>query len=214
MDEETATQLLDELPIDPAELNLDLLDAYSSELNKLDQFADFDNGRDFDYPKINIPQVNFTDVNNLDDFSSQLNSFESTLNQGQPSAGNLTLNSTAYEDTVLLGPGMIGFPICALVCAILCICLPMRITMQNIAKQWAAKQDDAEDQTEYREKAVQFSDCYDVSNPLTSKKGKMRLLDLQIEDLENQGEDGAVQAQILREQKDMVSTQDSRAAMQ
>jgi len=38
--------------------------------------------------------------------------------------------------------------------------------------------------TEYKKKATAFSECYDKSNPLTSKKGTLRLIGIQIEDIE------------------------------
>ena len=44
-----------------------------------------------------------------------------------------------------------------------------------------------EDQTLYRDKALYFSTDYDKANPLTSQKGQLRLLDLQIEKEERDG---------------------------
>jgi len=35
-----------------------------------------------------------------------------------------------------------------------------------------------------KKKATAFSECYDKSNPLTSKKGTLRLIGIQIEDIE------------------------------
>ena len=42
--------------------------------------------------------------------------------------------------------------------------------------------DDAK--TKYREKATTFSECYDKSNPLSSKKGTIRLIGIQIASME------------------------------
>lgn len=62
-----------------------------------------------------------------------------------------------------------------------------------------------EDKTLYRDKATQFSDCYDVTNPLTSKQGKIRLLEIQIEDLGKFGDEMKDQVKALEDQKNFVT---------
>lgn len=77
-------------------------------------------------------------------------------------------------------------------CIIACCCLltPVR---KFFKKKWdecfAGDEEDIEYET-YESKSLQFTDCYDISNPLTYKQGKMRLLNVQIANLEKQGDDG------------------------
>lgn len=88
------------------------------------------------------------------------------------------------------------FPIVALVIAVVCICLPIR----SLLKKCIDSDEEEGDTTAYEEKVLQFTDDYDISNPLTSKKGRLRLIDLQIAKLEKQGGDeGAAQVQMLRD---------------
>lgn len=99
---------------------------------------------------------------------------------------------SAIKDNVM------AFPIAGMVCAILCICGPFRAF---IRRRLNSDVDDEVDDSRYIDRVLQFTDDYDVSNPLTSKKGRIRLLELQISKLEKEGDSKDVnQIKILKEQ--------------
>lgn len=79
-----------------------------------------------------------------------------------------------------------------IVCFIGCLCLATPIR-KKLKAYWdkclAGDEKDLEGEP-YEGRATQFTECYDISNPLTYKQGKMRLLNVQIAHLEKQGEDG------------------------
>ena len=78
---------------------------------------------------------------------------------------------------------------------IACVLLPIRTCIKKCFKT----SEDENDKTAYLDKVLQFTDDYDVANPLTPKKGKLRLIDIKISRLEKSGgEDGAGQLQMLR----------------
>lgn len=68
-----------------------------------------------------------------------------------------------------------GFPIAGMVCAILCICGPIRAI---IRRRLSNEEEDEVDDSIYSDRVLQFTDDYDISNPLTAKKGRIRLLEL------------------------------------
>lgn len=94
------------------------------------------------------------------------------------------------KDHNVIDPLIIAFPIVSLSISFICICLPIRTWLR---KSYAASSEGNQDQTAYRKKATQFTDCYDISNPMTAKQGKIRLIDLQMEDLAALGEEGEEQ---------------------
>lgn len=147
---------------------------------------------------------------NFDEATKNIDAAKSKLNA---TASDLIAQYKSIDgEGSLLSPEIVAWPICALTCAVLCICMPMRSIIQHMTQKELSEEE--RDNTAYKERAAQFADCYDTANPLTSKQGKNRLLDIQIENLEKQGEDGAAQAQMLREQKQFVNSMDNRAAMQ
>lgn len=72
------------------------------------------------------------------------------------------------------------------VIAFICLCTPARKKFKECWEK-CLKGPDAPEAVTYQSKAVQFTDCYDIANPLTYKQGKMRLLNAQISHLESEG---------------------------
>ena len=94
------------------------------------------------------------------------------------------------EDYKAIEDSALTFPIIALIMAAICVILPMR----TIIRKCVDEDEEDGDKTTYLEKVLQFTDDYDTSNPLTSKKGRLRLIDIQIAKIEKSGgEDGAAQ---------------------
>lgn len=79
---------------------------------------------------------------------------------------------------------LFGTLTCLLGCC--CILLPIRFVINKCTKSDISVEDD----TTYASKVSQFTDCYDISNPLTSKQGKIRLLKLQIDTMGEDTGDG------------------------
>lgn len=73
-----------------------------------------------------------------------------------------------------------------IICIIGCLCLlgPVRKKFKEFWEK-CFKGDADDNAISYASKATQFTDCYDICNPLTYKQGKMRLLNVQIEYLES-----------------------------
>jgi len=81
------------------------------------------------------------------------------------------------------------FIIILLIIGLLCVGTPIRKKMKEFWDKCFSSDDEFEVVT-YESKSTQFTDCYDISNPLTYKSGKMRLLNVQIKYLESQGDEG------------------------
>jgi hypothetical protein len=87
-----------------------------------------------------------------------------------------------------IGAKMRIFIIVILIIGVLCLATPVRKKMKEYWDKCFNSEDEIEAVT-YEGKATQFTDCYDISNPLTHKKGKIRLLNAQIAHLEKGDED-------------------------
>lgn len=79
-----------------------------------------------------------------------------------------------------------------IMCCIGCFCLltPVRKALKEAIDKCISDEENEPEGITYKEKAGGFNDCYDISNPLTYKQGKLRLLNVQIENLEAEGEEG------------------------
>lgn len=97
---------------------------------------------------------------------------------------------------------------------IICLATPIRKKLKACWDQCFADDEKEDDGITYESKALQFTDDYDTTNPLTQKEGKIRLLNTQITSLEAQGEEGKEQAEMLRSQLQFVESSDNKSAMQ
>ena len=93
---------------------------------------------------------------------------------------NKSLKDTKPTRDYLFDDDALVFPALAVACAICCILCPIRTCLKNFLNTNAID----ESKVKYREKATTFSECYDKSNPLSSKKGTLRLIGLQIDSIE------------------------------
>lgn len=98
--------------------------------------------------------------------------------------------------------------------AFICLCTPMRKKVKAFWDNCFKSDEKEEEGISYQSKALQFMDDYDTTNPLTAKDGKIRLLQSQISSLEEKGEEGKEQAEMLRGQLKVVQNSDSRDIMQ
>lgn len=70
---------------------------------------------------------------------------------------------------------------------ILCLATPIRKKLKAFWDNCLKSDAEEMEGVTYASKSMQFTDCYDISNPLTYKDGKSRLLNAQIEQLEKEG---------------------------
>lgn len=99
-------------------------------------------------------------------------------------------------DDVQANMMIVPYIICIIGC--LCILTPIRKKLKAFWDKCFEEAEEDEGGITYESKALQFTDDYDTSNPLTQKEGKIRLLHTQIRSLESQGEEGKEQAEMLR----------------
>lgn len=74
-----------------------------------------------------------------------------------------TIDKVTQEDYVI-NPAVIALPAVGLVFAFVCVCLPIRTWLR---KKLLEEAEANADNTLYKDKAVQFQDCYDSAFPLT-----------------------------------------------
>lgn len=77
----------------------------------------------------------------------------------------------------VIGQNARQFAQVSFIVACICICCPFRYLINRFIDEDEVLQNE----TKYRDVALTFSSDYDKENPLTSQKGQLRLLDLQIE---------------------------------
>lgn len=117
-------------------------------------------------------------------------------------AGDLKNKAKATAAATVISDQAVTYAYVSLVLACCCLLMPWRLLMGKCIDEDTA----LEDQTLYRDKALYFSTDYDKANPLTSQKGQLRLLDLQIEKEEREGgQDGNKNLDLLRQQREAVS---------
>ena len=88
------------------------------------------------------------------------------------------------EDDVII------FSYVAFVFALICVLCPFRSCINwNLRDAQDFQQETVKD---YKEVALSFPTDYDKSNPLTSKQGQIRMLDMQIEDARASGNEEAI----------------------
>ena len=115
-------------------------------------------------------------------------------------------------DDVQTNMMIVPYVVCAI--GIICLATPMRKKFRECWDKCFGDDKEEDQGVTYKSKALQFTDDYDTTNPLTQKEGKIRLLKTQIASLEDQGEDGKEQAEMLRNQLKYVESTDNRSAMQ
>lgn len=100
---------------------------------------------------------------------------------------------------------VIGYAYYTIVFAFICILCPIRTCIQLNLKD--AQDFQSENSKDYNDVALTFPSDYDKANPLTSKAGQVRLLNMQMEEARAKGDEETVK--MLESQLGIVKQQSS-----